>query len=61
MVNVLFLAEDGKERGYGHLTRCKTLFDEFVASGYSTRMVVRGDKTISDWQKVAAALRLPDS
>lgn len=47
MLKVRFFVEGGKEQGYGHLVRCKTLFDEFVKNGHDARIIVRGDKTVS--------------
>lgn len=47
MLNALFFTEGGREHGYGHLTRCKALFDEFSAGGMETRLLVTGDPTVS--------------
>ena len=60
---VVILTEGGKNIGFGHITRCKGLYQAFLESGAETEFIINGDTSIkcvleggikykiSDWLK----------
>jgi len=45
-MNVLFLTEGGANIGFGHVSRCLSLFQAFGAEGFETRLLVNGDDSV---------------
>ena len=47
MMKILILTEGGKEVGFGHLTRCLSLYQAFVAKEEIPEFILKGDDTVS--------------
>lgn len=50
-MKVLILSEGGSDIGFGHITRCISLYQAFKEKGASPEFVVNGDTTIKDLLK----------
>lgn len=51
MMKVLILTEGGKDIGFGHLTRCISLYQAFDEKGITAELIVNGDGYIVDFLK----------
>ena len=45
-MNVLILTEGGRDIGFGHITRCTSIYQAFEERGFSAEFIVNGDETI---------------
>lgn len=66
-MNVLILTEGGRDIGFGHITRCTSIYQAFEEKGFSPELIVNGDQTVErlvqekrcrmmDWLTVRAPL-----
>lgn len=46
-MKIFILTEGGRGIGCGHIARCSALYDAFRKEGYSPRLIVSGDSTVS--------------
>jgi len=46
-VKVTILTEGGKGTGYGHITRCTSVYQAFEERGISPQFIINGDQTIA--------------
>jgi spore coat polysaccharide biosynthesis predicted glycosyltransferase SpsG len=47
-VKVTILTEGGRDIGYGHITRCTSIYQAFEEIGIQSQLIVNGDETIED-------------
>ena len=47
-MKIFIITEGGKDIGFGHLTRCVSLYQAFEERGIIPEFVVNGDDTILD-------------
>lgn len=45
-MNVLILTEGGRDIGFGHITRCSSIYQAFEEKGFSPELIINGDETI---------------
>ncbi len=45
-MNVILLTEGGQAIGFGHLTRCQSLYQALEARNHSPHFIVKGDETV---------------
>ena len=45
-MNVLILTEGGRDIGFGHITRCTSIYQAFEEKGFSPELIVNGDATV---------------
>lgn len=50
-MKVTILTEGGRDIGYGHITRCTSIYEAFEEIGKQSQLVVNGDETIEDLLK----------
>jgi len=50
-VKVTILTEGGRDTGYGHITRCTSVYQAFEERGIKSQLIVNGDETIEDLLK----------
>jgi spore coat polysaccharide biosynthesis predicted glycosyltransferase SpsG len=50
-MKVSILTEAGKNIGFGHLTRCIALYQDFVQKKYKLELIINGDDSISNFIK----------
>jgi len=50
-MKALIFTEGGKKIGFGHLTRCLSLYNEFIKNGIETLLIVAGDNSVLDLLK----------
>jgi UDP-2,4-diacetamido-2,4,6-trideoxy-beta-L-altropyranose hydrolase len=50
-MKVFIVTEGGGELGFGHLTRCTSLYQAFEKRGISPVLIINGDKIVRDWLK----------
>jgi len=50
-VKVTILTEGGRDIGYGHITRCTSIYEAFEEIGKQSQLIVNGDETIEDLLK----------
>ena len=50
-MKVTILTEGGRNTGYGHITRCISVYQAFEERGIPSRLIVNGDETIEDLLK----------
>jgi len=48
-INVLILTEGGKNIGFGHITRCFSLYQAFEQKGAAVDFVINGDKSVANF------------
>ena len=48
MRKIFIVTEGGSEIGFGHVTRCLSLYQAFEAKGITPKFIVNGDKVIED-------------
>jgi spore coat polysaccharide biosynthesis predicted glycosyltransferase SpsG len=46
-VKVTILTEGGSSCGYGHVSRCKALYQAFIERGITPELIINGDETIA--------------
>jgi spore coat polysaccharide biosynthesis predicted glycosyltransferase SpsG len=51
MMDVLILTEGGKNAGFGHITRCTSIYQAFEEVGIRPEFIVNGDETILGFVK----------
>ena len=47
-MNVLILTEGGQDIGFGHITRCSSIYEAFEEKGFSPELIVNGDETVQN-------------
>lgn len=47
-MKVIILTEGGKERGFGHITRCMSLADAFEQKNIEPEFIISGDTSVED-------------
>ncbi len=50
-MKVTILTEGGRDIGYGHITRCTSIYEAFEEIGKQSQLIVNGDETIEDLLK----------
>jgi len=50
-VKICILTEGGKNAGFGHITRCTSIYQAFEELAIKPELIVNGDKTIHDFVK----------
>ena len=50
-MKVTILTEGGRDIGYGHITRCTSVYQAFEERGIKSQLIVNGDETIEDLLK----------
>lgn len=50
-MKALIFTEGGRKIGFGHITRCLSLYDEFTKNGIETILIVAGDSSVLDLLK----------
>jgi spore coat polysaccharide biosynthesis predicted glycosyltransferase SpsG len=50
-VKVTLLTEGGRDIGYGHITRCASIYEAFEEIGKQSQLIVNGDETIENLLK----------
>jgi len=50
-VKVTILTEGGRDTGYGHITRCTSVYQAFEERGIKSQLIVNGDETIENLLK----------
>ena len=50
-MKILILTEGGKNIGFGHITRCMSLYEAFEEKGITPKIIVSGDDTVTDLLK----------
>ncbi len=46
MMNIFILTEGGKNVGFGHITRCISIFQAFEFKGFNPTLIVNGDENV---------------
>ena len=46
MINLLILTEGGRDIGFGHISRCTSLYQAFEERGIAAEMIVEGDESV---------------
>jgi UDP-2,4-diacetamido-2,4,6-trideoxy-beta-L-altropyranose hydrolase len=47
-MRVLIITEGGREKGYGHITRCASLYEAFEERGFHPEFVINGDESVKE-------------
>ena len=47
-MKVYILTEGGRNIGFGHITRCFSLFQAFEEKGYKPKLIINGDNSVLD-------------
>lgn len=55
MKKILIFTEGGKDIGFGHITRCLSLYQAFEESVYPARLIVNGDETTANISSAVSA------
>lgn len=50
-MKVLIITESGKDIGFGHITRCTSIYQAFEEFGIQPQFIVNGDETVPDLLK----------
>jgi len=50
-MKVVILAEGGRDRGFGHVSRCLSFYEDFTEKGLEATLIVNGDDSIRDFLK----------
>lgn len=50
-MKVLIITEGSESKGYGHITRCLSIYQAFEDKGISPRFIINGDNTVSSLLK----------
>lgn len=50
-MKVTILTEGGRDTGYGHITRCTSVYQAFEERGIKSQLIVNGDETIENLLK----------
>ena len=50
-MKVTILTEGGRDTGYGHITRCTSVYQAFEERGIKSQLIVNGDETIKNLLK----------
>lgn len=50
-MNVFILTEGNKETGFGHITRCTSIYQVFEEKGFKPLFIINGDNTVEDLLK----------
>ena len=45
-MDVLILTEGGKNKGFGHIARCSSIYHSFKINGFSPKLIINGDESI---------------
>lgn len=45
-MDIFILTEGGKNKGFGHIARCSSIYDAFKIRGFSPKMIINGDESI---------------
>lgn len=45
-MDVFILTEGGKNKGFGHIARCSSIFNAFKVKGFSPKLLINGDESI---------------
>ena len=44
-MNILIFTEGGEKIGYGHITRCLSVYQAFIERGFTPKLIINGDNS----------------